>query len=604
MRQPPISSNRAPGPGRRGVVRAALRLTVVLVVAVALFSAGFLAVMETEGRQYSWLTAVYWTLVTMSTLGFGDIVFTSDLGRVYSLVVLLSGALLILVLLPFSFIQLVYLPWRAATRAAQTPRQLPDGTRDHVLLTDIGPVGHALLTRASAAGHGHAIVVDDVDDAARLQDEGYRVVVGPVDDPATWRAARVEHAALVFTARGDAANANVVFTVREVTSSGHVVSTANSPDSVDVLELAGADHVVELGEILGRAFARRILSPTARSSPISTFEDLVIAEASASGTELVGRRIHELDLRRRCGVSVVALWDRGTLRMARPLLRIEEGTVLVLVGRADQLAAYDRMHAPADAGALTLEHPVVIVGGGRVGRATARALDNAGIASRIVERDPSRVRADGDWIVGDAADLDVLRRAGIEQTPAVVVTTHDDDVNVFLTLYCRRLREDVEILGRVVQNRNLVTMHRAGADFVLSYASTAATEVWNTLRGDEALLLAEGLIVFRVPIPAALAGRHLRDVELPEQTGCSVIALSDGEGWSTEVDPDAALPQTGHLVLIGDDEAEAAFLRAWTRPTRRLRRRSRRTPTPAAPVTDRDRPAEPSLDEGRDDRGG
>ncbi|MEX0705396.1 MAG: potassium channel family protein, partial [Nitriliruptoraceae bacterium] len=168
MRDPHAAFGTSIGPGRRGVLRAALRLTVVLVVAVALFSAGFLAVMATEGREYTWLSAVYWTLVTMSTLGFGDIVFASDLGRIYSLVVLLSGALLILVLLPFSFIQLVYLPWRAATRAAQTPRQLPDDVRDHVLLTDVGPVGHAVLTRAAAAGHEHAIVVDDVDAALRL----------------------------------------------------------------------------------------------------------------------------------------------------------------------------------------------------------------------------------------------------------------------------------------------------------------------------------------------------------------------------------------------------------------------------------------------------
>jgi voltage-gated potassium channel len=85
----------------------------------------------------------------------------------------------------------------------------------------------------------------------------------------------------------------------------------------------------------------------------------------------------------------------------------------------------------------------------------------------------------------------------------VVVTTHDDAMNIYLTLYCRRLRSDVQILGRTNLDRNVSTMHRAGADFVLSYAATGAIEAWNELHDDTTLLLAEGLVVFRVPRAAA-----------------------------------------------------------------------------------------------------
>ena len=54
-----------------------------------------------EGEQHSWITGFYWTLVVMSTLGFGDIIFTSDIGRLFSVVVLLSGVVFLLVMLPF-----------------------------------------------------------------------------------------------------------------------------------------------------------------------------------------------------------------------------------------------------------------------------------------------------------------------------------------------------------------------------------------------------------------------------------------------------------------------------------------------------------------------
>lgn len=54
--------------------------------------------MEREGQTHSWVSGTYWTLVVMSTLGFGDITFPSDVGRAFSVVVLLSGTIFMLVL--------------------------------------------------------------------------------------------------------------------------------------------------------------------------------------------------------------------------------------------------------------------------------------------------------------------------------------------------------------------------------------------------------------------------------------------------------------------------------------------------------------------------
>jgi voltage-gated potassium channel len=73
----------------------------------------------------------------------------------------------------------------------------------------------------------------------------------------------------------------------------------------------------------------------------------------------------------------------------------------------------------------------------------------------------------------------VLERAGIDDASAVIITTHDDDMNVYLTIYCRRLRPDMRIIGRANLDRNVTTLYRAGADAVLSYASTGANAIWN-----------------------------------------------------------------------------------------------------------------------------
>lgn len=543
-----------------GSARALVRLAVLLVGSIVVFSVGFHAIMATEGREFSWAASIYWTVVTMSTLGFGDIVFESDLGRIYSVVVLFAGAVLILVLLPFTFIQLVYLPWREATREARAPRRVPDGMAGHLIVTGRDPLEEALIHRAVTAEVPYVLLVEDIEEAVSLHDLGYRVMVGPLDDPETYRSAAMERAAMLVTARSDQTNANIAFTAREVTQAGLVVATAGSPDAVDVLQLAGADHVIELGPSLGKAFARRILSPGAQSSVISTFEDLAIAEASAAGTELVGRSLSDLDLRERFAVSVVGIWDRGALQIATPELEVEESSILLLAGRREALDAYDVAYASTvDDPQTTTDQPVLILGGGRVGRATAEFLTAEGITSRIVEQRAERVRRFTDAVIGDAADLEVLQEAGIEDAPAVVVTTHDDDTNIYLTLYCRKLRPDVEILGRVRLDRNISTMHRAGADFVLSYASTGATDAWNRLRDDSTLLLAEGLVVFRVDMPERLAGRELRTTDVPARTGCSIIGIVADESCRTDLSPDDILPRNGQLILIGDDRAEERF---------------------------------------------
>ena len=73
-----------------------IRFGILLLCVVGLFTMTFQVIMwEVEDQSHSWPTALYWTVVTMSTVGFGDIVFTSDVGRVFSLIVLGSGLSLI-----------------------------------------------------------------------------------------------------------------------------------------------------------------------------------------------------------------------------------------------------------------------------------------------------------------------------------------------------------------------------------------------------------------------------------------------------------------------------------------------------------------------------
>src|SRR3546814_5410327 len=87
-----------------------------------------------------------------------------------------------------------------------------------------------------------------------------------------------------------------------------------------------------------------------------------------------------------------------------------------------------------------------------------------------------------------------------------------------LTIYCRRLEPDIQIIARANLDRNVDTLHRAGADAVLSYASLGASAIWNALGPNDILVLAEGLVVFRLPVPEKLAGRSLIDTQLRQRS--------------------------------------------------------------------------------------
>jgi len=568
----PSASNRfgrAERQARRAERRRRMKTVFVLlglfVVMVAVFSAVFHELMDREGRSFSWPTSVYWTLTTMTTLGFGDITFESDAGRIFSVIVLLSGSTFLLVMLPFVFIQFVFIPWMNERERRRAPRALPTTTSGHLILTETGPVEENLIDKADQAEVPYVILVEDVDEAGRLHDEGKAVMVGQLDDPVTYRNARVDQAATVVATRNDQTNTNIAFTVREIAPKVEIVASANSPAAVDILEIAGADHVVQLGEVLGAAMAARALGIGGRTHAIGEFAGLNIAEAGVIGTDLVDHTLAESRLRERFGVGIIGVWNRGEFEVGNAETRLCDSSMLLLAATDDQLAAFDTEFATES---QTNMH-AVIIGGGRVGRAVGHAFAADGIDFAIIEQLAEREREGVRYVIGDAADRSVLEEAGIDRAGAVLITTHDDNVNVYLTRYCRGLRPDVRIVSRSRQDRNVSTLYRAGADSVLSYAGTGSSVIWNHFRGDETLLVAQGLNVFRTPVPTELAGKTLAEAHVYRRTQCNVVAVESNGTIAGNPDPREPLPEGGELVMVGTDTAEAKFSTVFPHARRR-----------------------------------
>ncbi len=556
---PSILSYFAYGESVKRNLRLLFKFLLVLTLLVVVYSIVFLFLMALEGRHYSWITGIYWTLTVMTTLGFGDITFHTDLGRLFSIVVLISGVVFLLTLLPFTFIKFFYAPLIEAESRKRAPKELPPETSNHVILTAYDPVTVALIGKLKTHRYEYVLIVEDLRRALELYDAGIRVAVGDIDDPETYRKMLIDRALLVVATNRDEINTNIAFTVRELNEHVPIVTTADSPFSEDILQMAGSTRVLQLYDMLGRSLATWTVGGDCRSTVISRFDELILAEFPALGTPLVGKTLAECRLREEFGVSVVGIWERGQFSIPNAGSTIAGNSVLVLAGSEENLAAYDDVYSFYHVCRLTA-NPVLIVGGGRVGQTIADRLKEREMPCLIIEKNPRRVQEGENYVLGDAADIRTLQKAWIEKAPAALLTTHDDATNIYLTNYLRSLRPDMQILSRANMDRNVSTLHRAGADFVMSYSSLGATAIFNFLRNEDTLMLAEGLNVFRMRAPRKVVGKNLAQSKIRAMTECSVVAIKVNGIMSINPDPQAPIPENAELVLIGSYEGEEKFL--------------------------------------------
>ena len=543
----------------RGNLRTLLKYVLTLLAVITLYAVMFHVIKRAvEGEQHSWITGFYWTLVVMTTLGFGDITFTSDIGRLFSILVLLSGVVLLLVMLPFMFISLFYAPWLEARVRLRAPREVPEGTRGHVILTEYDAIAAGLVERLKTEHIPYYVIEPDPIVAARMIGEGIMVIAGNNDSSATYERTNANGARMLLANCEDTTNTNITITAREIAPDLPIVAIVEEEDSIDVLQLSGATSVLPLKHQLGEYLANRA-DTGSDAHVIGAYRGLQIAELPARDTILAGHTVRDTRLRERTGLSVVGLWERGKLRPAFPDSRIETNDVVVVAGTESQIAALNAL-TPGDS---HTPPPVLIIGAGKVGHAAARALKRKGADVHAIDRSElalAPMREDGVTLFpGDAADRRLLEHAGIHRVSSVLLTTNDDAMNIYLAVYCRRLNPSLRIVSRITHERNVEAIHRAGADFVLSYATLGVESVVSLLRGYELVVLGEGVELFSIAVPPALSGRRLADSGIGSGTGLSVVALDRAGTLITRLTGETRLEPGAVLLMLGSLEQRRKF---------------------------------------------
>jgi voltage-gated potassium channel len=278
---------RRSSPARQVLVRVLASIGVMLVVA-------FLVWLDRSGYRDSgdpvepgtltFLDAVYYSTVSLSTTGYGDITPTSDLARFFNVIVITPLRILFLALLVGTTLEVLTRNTRAAWRENRWRQTL----LAHTIIVGFGVKGRAAAASLMESGTraDQIVVIDASADAVRAaNDMGLAAVQGDGTRREVLEEADVARAARVVVATNDDSRAAMVtLTARKLNRTAAIVASVRESENADLLEQSGASTV-----ITGAESAGRLLGIAAHRPQLgSVVEDLLEAR---SGLELVEREV-------------------------------------------------------------------------------------------------------------------------------------------------------------------------------------------------------------------------------------------------------------------------------------------------------------------------
>lgn len=221
---------------------------------------------------------------------------------------------------------------------------------------------------------------------------------------------------------------------------------------------------------------------------------------------------------------------------------------------------------------------VVICGWGRVGREVAQFLSRAGREMVVIDRDAERLaEIPHPFVHGDVTDDEVLLEAGIERASTLVAALDTDADNLFVTVACRSMRADLQIIARARSESSEPKLRRAGADRVVNPQQLGGDRMAAFVTQPHVVdfldvVMHDGSFEFRleeleVPTPSRLAGQSLRSTKVHDQTGALVLAIRRPDGnFITNPSPEQQIENGDVLIGVGTGDQLHALAKFIAQP--------------------------------------
>lgn len=538
-------------------MRNALRLGLDVMLLVALYGLIFMALMnyEHQDQNANPLTAIYWVVITITTLGYGDIVFYSPAGRLFSVLVALSGvALLWAVVMPLIITpRLEYL-----VRAA--PNSAPQRMKGHILISGYSPMVDTLAERLSHLEIPF-LIIERSEPTARSIYKRYPTLWGDPSEREVLLRADLHSARLFITNEKDELDAEVILSVREI-SDIEIIELVSDLASSRFLGYAGASRIISPKTMLGNFLAQIASPPRDRVFPgaVHLFGELMLVELPVYPGSEMARRSLTIESSEVSGASVVAIWQEGVFKPNPGSgVKIESNSVIMAAGDIDQLSRLRDLTL-----GVRKEGPMIILGYGDVGRQIAKALCISGIKPVIIDR-KSLESVHFLHLTGEATSEALLIEAGIKSAVGVMVLLNNDSEVIYCTLLSKNLNPDAFVIARANRIESAEKIYRAGADYVACVPTVASHLLAKIIEHEkeELGLLYEDLELKVIPVgnESRLAGRSLEDIDLPERFGCGMVAIERGGRALGSIDEGTVIEGGDLMAVIGSEDGMESFSR-------------------------------------------
>lgn len=232
----------------------AMARCVALAVAVLLIGMlGFKLIEE----EWSYWDALYFTLVTVTTVGYGDYGLC-DNGKAFAAFILLGG----IGTFTYSLSTVVQIASDVDANARRRMKRCISTCRDHIIVCGYGRMGQ-MICQEIDRGHIDSVVIEtDPENARHALADGRLVVNGCATEDETLREAGIDRAAgVVCAVNSDAENMFITVTAAELNPSVRIIARAESPSSAHKLERAGASLVVSPHQMAGKTIATALVHP-------------------------------------------------------------------------------------------------------------------------------------------------------------------------------------------------------------------------------------------------------------------------------------------------------------------------------------------------------
>ena len=330
------------------------RLYLALALLVFSFGVGITGFMVLE--HYRFVDAFYMTVITASTVGFGEVHPLSDAGRIFVSIYILFNLLVVAYLVSVLTTYIFDGELRHLFRMIRADQEIKS-FRNHVIVCGFGRNGYKAYDELRHSGTRAVVVELNQQLLAAANEAGHLdipAVFGDATSEIALRQAGIEHARALITALPkDADNVFVALTARELNPHLTIIARASARSSVSKLISAGANSVVMPDEIGGSHMANLIIRPE-----VIKFLDMIsgldpnklrLEELSFSELKptLRGQSIRELDVRSRTGANVIALrqGSDGELVVSPGAdYRPAAGDVLLVLGNDQQINALHQQY--------------------------------------------------------------------------------------------------------------------------------------------------------------------------------------------------------------------------------------------------------------------